>query len=63
MSLIALLLWLVVFCVVMYVFYLLATKFIVDVTLRSIVLLVLGLIFLLILLGQLGVLPSMGLHL
>lgn len=53
------LIWLLVAVVLMYIAYLLATKFIADVTLRTIVLLILGLIFLLVILNQVG----MGVHL
>lgn len=60
---IALLIWLLVAAVVMYVAYLIAVKFIVDGTLRAIVLLVLGLVFLLLILNQVGLLGGTGLSL
>lgn len=57
---IGLLIWLLIAVVVMYIVYLIASKFILDTTLRTIALLIIGLIFLLIILNQLGLLGGMG---
>lgn len=60
MNIIGLLVALLVLTVVMYVVYLLTAKFIADSTLRTIVLLILGLIGLLIVLGMFGIGPAVG---
>jgi len=57
---IALLIWLLIGVVLMYIAYLIAMKFIADSTLRTIVLLILALIFLLIVLSHFGYLSSLG---
>ncbi len=59
---IMILIWLLIAIVLMWVAYLLAMKFIADSTLRTIVLLILGLIFLLIILSQFGLIPNLGVH-
>lgn len=56
---IALLVWLLIFIVLMWVAYLVAMKFIADNTLRTIVLLVIGLIGLLIILNHFGYVPGL----
>lgn len=63
MSIISLLVALFILCVVMYVIYLIVTKFIQDTTLRTIALLIFGLIAFLLILNMLGIGPSLGLHL
>ncbi len=57
---IALLIWLLVAIVLMWIAFLLANKFIADATLRTIVLLILGLIMLLVILSHLGIVPGIG---
>lgn len=57
---ISLLIWLLIAVVVMYIVYLIASKFILDTTLRTIALLIIGLIFLLIILNQLGLFGGLG---
>lgn len=63
MSIISLLLALLVLCIVMYIVYLIVNKFIADETIRTIALLIFGLIALLFIFNLFGFGPSLGLHL
>lgn len=56
---IELLIWLLIAVVLMYIVYLIAMKFIADGTLRTIVVLILGLVFLLIILSHFGYVPGL----
>lgn len=56
---ISLLIWLLFFVILMYIAYLLAAKFIADSTLRTIVLLIIGLIGIVVILSNFGYMPSL----